>query len=131
MDKTCDHSLEKADEQTTLLWCCLFFQFYPVSNFGKFICSILDFLALSRVKKLKLIRDSNHGVGITVNINNCEFIIFSSCWEERILGIPSSPEEFQWHFTRNNIALMASSPPGETIQRYFFYAQEVVYCIYM
>ena len=39
--------------------------------------------------------------------------------------LPSTPDEFQKHFSKNKISLMASSPPGQSIQRYFFYAQQV------
>ena len=39
--------------------------------------------------------------------------------------VPSTPEEFQKLFSKNKIVLMASSPPGQSLQRYFFYAQQV------
>lgn len=41
------------------------------------------------------------------------------------MKIPSSPDEFQQHLLHSNILLMASSPSGQPIQKYFFYAQEV------
>ena len=42
-----------------------------------------------------------------------------------MVKLPSTPEEFQQHLLQSNILLMASSPPGQSIQKYFFYAQEV------
>lgn len=39
--------------------------------------------------------------------------------------LPSTPEEFQQHFSENKVVLIASSPPGQSIQKYFFYAQQV------
>lgn len=50
----------------------------------------------------------------------------SSCWEAAMVKLPSTPEEFQQHLLQSNILLMASSPPGQSIQKYFFYAQEVL-----
>lgn len=49
----------------------------------------------------------------------------SSCWDEPMARVPSTPEEFQKLFSKNKIVLMASSPPGQSLQRYFFYAQQV------
>lgn len=51
--------------------------------------------------------------------------IHSSCWAAALMKIPSSPDEFQQHLLHSKILLMASSPPGQPIQKYFFYAQEV------
>ncbi|KAJ7388934.1 AP-4 complex subunit beta-1 [Desmophyllum pertusum] len=48
----------------------------------------------------------------------------SSCWEEAMARLPSTPEEFQQHFSENKVAVIASSPPGQSIQKYFFYAQQ-------
>ncbi|XP_078345034.1 AP-4 complex subunit beta-1-like isoform X2 [Oculina patagonica] len=48
----------------------------------------------------------------------------SSCWEEAMAHLPSTPDELQQHFSENGVALMASSPPGQSVQRYFFYAQQ-------
>lgn len=42
-----------------------------------------------------------------------------------LLKVPSSVEELQKSLRRYHIALMASSPPGQLIQKYFFYAQQV------
>ena len=42
-----------------------------------------------------------------------------------LLKVPSSVEELQESLKRYHIALMASSPPGQLIQKYFFYAQQV------
>lgn len=39
--------------------------------------------------------------------------------------LPSAPDEFQQHFSENGVTLMASSPPGQSVQKYFFYAQQV------
>lgn len=39
--------------------------------------------------------------------------------------LPSTPDELQQHFSENGVALMASSPPGQSVQKYFFYAQQV------
>ena len=41
-------------------------------------------------------------------------------------NLPSTPEEFQQHFSEYRVSLMASSPPGQTVQKYFFYAQQVL-----
>ncbi|CAH3174324.1 unnamed protein product [Porites lobata] len=49
----------------------------------------------------------------------------SSCWAAALMKVPSSPDEFQQHLLHSKILLMASSPPGQPIQKYFFYAQEV------
>lgn len=54
------------------------------------------------------------------------FCTFSSCWEETMANLPSAPEEFQQHFSEYRVALMASSPPGQSVQKYFFYAQQVL-----
>lgn len=48
----------------------------------------------------------------------------SSCWEETLANLPSTPEEFQQHFSEYRVSLMASSPPGQSVQKYFFYAQQ-------
>ena len=42
-----------------------------------------------------------------------------------MVHLPSSPDVFQQHFLENRVALMASSPPGQSVQKYFFYAQQV------
>ena len=42
-----------------------------------------------------------------------------------MMKLPSSPDELQQFFSKHHIALMASSPPGQSIQKYFFYAQQV------
>lgn len=47
-------------------------------------------------------------------------------WDEMLLKVPSSAEELQESLKRYHIALMASSPPGQLIQKYFFYAQQQV-----
>lgn len=47
-------------------------------------------------------------------------------WEEMLLKVPSSADELQESLRRYHIALMASSPPGQSIQKYFFYAQQQV-----
>lgn len=47
-------------------------------------------------------------------------------WDEMLLKVPSSVEELQKSLRRYHIALMASSPPGQLIQKYFFYAQQQV-----
>lgn len=63
-----------------------------------------------------------------IKSQNGRFIIFctiSSCWDEPMAHVPSTPEEFQKLFSKNKIVLMASSPPGQYLQRYFFYAQQV------
>lgn len=39
-------------------------------------------------------------------------------------NLPSTPEEFQQHFSEYRVSLMASSPPGQSVQKYFFYAQQ-------
>lgn len=49
-----------------------------------------------------------------------------SCWDEPMAHVPSTPEEFQKLFSENKIVLMASSPPGQSLQRYFFYAQQAL-----
>ena len=51
---------------------------------------------------------------------------FSSCWEETLANLPSTPEEFQQHFSEYRVSLMASSPPGQSVQKYFFYALQVL-----
>lgn len=56
----------------------------------------------------------------------------SSCWEEVMVKLPSTPEELQQHLSKNHLALMASSPPGQAIQKYFFYAEQVsVQCFFL
>lgn len=49
-----------------------------------------------------------------------------SCWDEPMARVPSTPEEFQKLFSKNKIVLMASSPPGQSLQRYFLYAQQAL-----
>lgn len=49
----------------------------------------------------------------------------SSCWEEVMVNIPSTPAEFQQTLAENQVVLMANSPAGQSIQKYFFYAQQV------
>lgn len=49
-----------------------------------------------------------------------------SSWGEPMGRVPSTPEEFQKYFSKIKIALMASSPPGQSLQRYFFYAQQAL-----
>lgn len=50
----------------------------------------------------------------------------SFSWEEGLVKLPSTAEELQQSLLQNRIALMASSPPGQSIQKYFFYAQQEV-----
>lgn len=45
-------------------------------------------------------------------------------------NLPSTPEEFQQHFSEYRVSLMASSPPGQSVQKYFFYAQQVLWKIF-
>ena len=64
-----------------------------------------------------MIKSQNHLLSFVCTI--------SSCWDEPMAHVPSTPEEFQKLFSKNKIVLMASSPPGQSLQRYFFYAQQV------
>ena len=67
-----------------------------------------------------------HLVGvILIKMSVILFCTNSSCWEEAMVKLPYAPEEFQQHLSQDNIVLMASSPPGQSIQKYFFYAQQV------
>ena len=68
---------------------------------------------LEELKKVNLIRN-----GQTVCTNSFR-------WDEMLLKVPSSADELQESLRRYHIALMASSPPGQSIQKYFFYAQQV------
>jgi len=60
-----------------------------------------------------------------INLSTAVLSTNSSCWEEVMVNIPSTPAEFQQTLAENQVVLMANSPAGQSIQKYFFYAQQV------